>query len=50
MQYTIRGVPAAVDNALRARARADGKSLNEAAIEALAEGSAPSARRASAAI
>ena len=39
MQYTIRGVPAAVDDALRERARVGGKSLNEAAIDALAEGS-----------
>jgi hypothetical protein len=39
MQYTIRGIPPAVDNALRARARAAGKSLNEAAVDALAEGS-----------
>jgi plasmid stability protein len=38
MQYTIRGIPAAIDNALRVRARADGKSLNEAAVDALAEG------------
>lgn len=38
MQYTIRGIPLAVDHALRARARATGKSLNEAAAEALAEG------------
>lgn len=38
MQYTVRGIPAALDNALRERARATGKSLNEAAIEALAEG------------
>jgi hypothetical protein len=38
MQYTIRGVPPAIDNALRARARAAGKSLNEAAVDALAEG------------
>ncbi len=49
MQYTIRGIPAAVDDALRERARADGKSLNEAAIDALAEGSgvvkAPRKRR-----
>jgi plasmid stability protein len=40
MQYTIRGIPVAVDNALRARARAAGKSLNEAAVDALADGSA----------
>jgi hypothetical protein len=39
MQYTIRGIPASVDGALRARARAGGKSLNETAVEALAEGS-----------
>ena len=38
MQYTIRGIPAAIDSALRARARADGKSLNEVAVAALAEG------------
>jgi len=39
MQYTIRGIPATVDDALRERARAEGKSLNEAAIDALTEGS-----------
>jgi hypothetical protein len=39
MQYTIRGIPEAIDNALRQRARASGKSLNEAAVEALTEGS-----------
>ena len=38
MQYTIRGIPAAIDNAIRARARAAGKSLNQAAVAALAEG------------
>jgi len=38
MQYTIRGVPKSVDSALRERARRRRKSLNEAAIEALAEG------------
>jgi hypothetical protein len=38
MQYTIRGIPSEVDHALRKRARAAGKSLNEAAVEALAEG------------
>jgi plasmid stability protein len=38
MQYTIRGIPEAVDAALRRRARTTGKSLNEAAIDALAEG------------
>ena len=39
MQYTIRGIPLHIDNALRARARASGKSLNAAAVDALAEGS-----------
>lgn len=38
MQYTIRGIPPAVDSALRERARATGKSLNAAAVDALAEG------------
>ena len=38
MQYTIRGIPAAVDHALRERARAAGKSLNAAALDALADG------------
>lgn len=38
MQYTIRGVPEAVDAALRERARRDGRSLNETAIAALSEG------------
>ena len=37
MQYTIRGIPPAVDHALRERARTAGTSLNEAAAEALAE-------------
>jgi hypothetical protein len=38
MQYTIRRIPRAVDDAVRERARATGKSLNEAAVDALAEG------------
>ena len=38
MQYTIRGIPEAVDGAIRERARAAGKSLNAAAVDALAEG------------
>jgi hypothetical protein len=38
MQYTIRGIPPALDSALRERARVVGKSLNEAAVDALAEG------------
>lgn len=44
MQYTIRGIPAEVDAALRTRAREAGTSLNEAAIEALAEGSGAAGR------
>jgi hypothetical protein len=39
MQYTIRRIPAALDSALRQRARASSKSLNDAAVDALAEGS-----------
>jgi plasmid stability protein len=34
-QYTIRGVPAFVDRALRARAKKEDKSLNQLALEAL---------------
>ena len=49
MQYTIRRIPPVVDSAIRRRARAAGKSLNEAAVDALAEGagvaSAPRKRR-----
>lgn len=37
MQYTIRAVPKAVDKALRARAKAEGKSLNQVAVELLEE-------------
>jgi plasmid stability protein len=37
-QYTIRAVPDAVDQALRERARREGKSLNEVATEALQRG------------
>jgi hypothetical protein len=38
MRYIIRGIPTALDAALRQRARATRKSLNEATIEALEEG------------
>lgn len=38
MQYTVRGIPELLDKAIRDRARAEGKSLNEVAIEAIAEG------------
>ena len=49
MQYTTRGIPAVVDDALRERARAAGKSLNEVVVDALAAGAgvtaAPPRRR-----
>jgi hypothetical protein len=38
LQYTIRSVPASVDQALRNRARSEAKSLNQAALEALHRG------------
>jgi hypothetical protein len=38
MQYTLRNVPPAVDDALRRRAREEGKSLNDVALEALCAG------------
>jgi plasmid stability protein len=38
MQYTLRNVPEIVDAALRRRAREQGKSLNQVAIETLALG------------
>jgi plasmid stability protein len=38
MQYTLRKVPANVDVALRRRAQQQGRSLNEVALEALAQG------------
>jgi hypothetical protein len=38
MQYTIRHIPKVIDRALRRRAVEDGKSLNDAAIEALRRG------------
>ena len=37
-QYTLRGIPANLDRALRRRARQEGKSLNRTAVELLAEG------------
>lgn len=38
MQYTIRDIPKEVDKALRAKARAEGASLNEVAVRTLAKG------------
>jgi plasmid stability protein len=37
MQYTIRNVPPDLDRALRARARKLGKSVNQVAVDALAQ-------------
>lgn len=39
MQYTLRNIPAEVDQTLRRRAREEGKSLNAVALEALLAGS-----------
>lgn len=38
MQYTVRGIPESLDKAIRRRARAEGRSLNEVTVEALADG------------
>ena len=38
MQYTLRNIPREVDRALRLRARREGRSLNDVAVEALAHG------------
>lgn len=38
MQYTVRGISEALDRAIRHRARVEGKSLNEVAVEALTRG------------
>lgn len=38
MQYTLRGIPPALDEAIRERAKAEGKSLNEVAVAALLTG------------
>jgi plasmid stability protein len=35
MQYTIRNIPDALDNALRERAKQEGKSLNDVVVQAL---------------
>ena len=44
-QYTIRSVPAAVDRALRRRAKQEAKSLNTVVVEAIARGLAIDARQ-----
>lgn len=38
MQYTIRNIPPYLDEALRERAREEGKSLNEVTLEVLLKG------------
>jgi hypothetical protein len=38
MQYSLRRVPDQLDKAIRDRARAEGKSLNEVALESLSRG------------
>lgn len=38
MQYTIRNIPRQLDQALRRKARSEGKSINAAAVEALSRG------------
>jgi hypothetical protein len=38
MQYTLRKIPREVDKTLRQKARKEGRSLNEVAIEALSRG------------
>jgi len=38
MQYTLRDIPPRLDVELRERARKEGKSLNQVAIEAMAQG------------
>lgn len=38
MQYTLRNIPRQLDQALRRRAREQGKTLTEVAIEAMADG------------
>jgi len=38
MQYTLRKIPRELDQALRRKAREQGRSLNEIAIEAMARG------------
>ncbi len=45
MRYTIRNVPDYLDAALRGSARAQGKSLNEVVIQALARGAGLGERR-----
>jgi hypothetical protein len=45
MQYTLRNVPPELDRALKARAKAAGKSVNQLVLEALAQSVGQAARR-----
>jgi hypothetical protein len=45
MQYTIRNVPKEVDKALRKKAHAEGRCLNDVALEALRRGCGVADRR-----
>jgi hypothetical protein len=38
MQYTIRNIPKSVDRAVRAKAKSEGKSLNQAIVDAIKAG------------
>jgi hypothetical protein len=38
MQYKLRNVPVGIDQALRTRAKAEGKTINQVALEALQAG------------
>lgn len=46
MQYTLRDIPPEIDHQLRERAKTEGKSLNQVAIEALARGTGVAEERA----
>ena len=43
MQYTVRNIPRTLDEELRRRAREQGRSLNEVALQAMARGVGQSA-------
>ncbi len=38
MQYTLRGIPRRLNDAIRRKARQEGSSLNQAALDAMARG------------
>jgi plasmid stability protein len=45
MQYTIRNIPPELDRALKARAKRLGKSVNQVAVELLAQGVGQTVRK-----